>query len=91
MRPSPYISHIGKVDAVIRTGRIPRARDLLPVGRIDRGKISVALGAAMHFGYFEAIGIIDPLHINFSAADDRDLSGETPQRIAGRDRAGIRK
>ena len=66
-------------------------RDLLPDSRIDRGETGIAVGAGVDFGQFQAVGDIHPLRVDFGAADHGDLSGETPQRVAGRNRARIRK
>ena len=43
----------------------------------------------MHLGDFQTVGILHRLRIDFRTPNYRDLSGETPQRIPGRDRAGI--
>lgn len=89
MLRSPHIRHIGEVGAVIGSGRMPDARGLLPFGRVYGRKTGVALGPRMDFGQLQAIGNIHPLLINFSAADHRNLSGETPHRVASRDRSGF--
>ena len=45
----------------------------------------------MYFGNFQAVGDVHPLRVDFRATDHGDLSGETPQRIAQSDRAGVRE
>ena len=89
MRLAPPKCHIGEVGAIAGTGRIPRPRDLFPFGGVNGGKTRVAVGPGMHFGDFQAIGAPHPLRIDFGAADDRDLSGETSQRVAGGNCLGV--
>ncbi|OIQ64028.1 hypothetical protein GALL_544240 [mine drainage metagenome] len=45
----------------------------------------------MDFGDLQTVGAPHPLRVDFRAADHGDFSDETPQRIAGRDRAGVRE
>ena len=86
---APTICHIGEIGAVVRTGRIPHARHLFPRGLIDGREARVAVGPGMHFGNFQAAGQGHPLRIDLRAANYGDLSGETPQCVTMRDRAGI--
>ena len=88
MRLSPTICHIGIVGAVVRTGRIPHPRNLFPGPSINCGKICIAVGPGVDLGNFQPVRSIHPLRVNFGATYDGDLSGETPQRIALRDRTG---
>ena len=65
----PAICHIGECRAVVRPGRIPHARNLLPLRRVDCGKMGVALGPDVNFGDLKAIGNVHPLRIDFGAPD----------------------
>ena len=88
---SPTKCHIGEVGAVVGTGRIPHARDLFPLGSRNCGKCVSPSGRACTSVISRRSARVHPLRIDFRAADDRDLSGETPQRIAGGDRPGVGK
>src|SRR5580704_1145385 len=73
MRLSSAVCDIGKAGAVVRTGRIPHPRDLLPARRIKGCEMRVALGADMNFGDFQTIGARHPPGVDFRAADHGDF------------------
>ncbi len=91
MRLSPDIGHIGEGGAVVRAGRMPLARRFLPDGGIDGDERRIAFGPDMNLRDVQAVGELDPFRVDFGTADHCDLSGETPQRIAGGNRARRRR
>ena len=56
MRPSSAIADKGKVGAVAGPGRVPDPRDLVPDRLVYWGKTSIAFGAGMNLGDFQAVG-----------------------------------
>ena len=70
---------------------MPNPRRLFPDRLVYWDEISVALGPGMNFGDFQTVGASQPLRVDFRTPNDGNFSGETPQRVAGRDRAGVRQ
>ena len=92
MRLPPAICHIGIVGAVVRPAGFRIARDLLAIVPASiGGKARVALGPRMHLGDLQPVGDRHRLREDVGAADHHDLSGDTPQRIAARDRERVRR
>ena len=67
------------------------ARNLFPYRRVNCGETSVALRPGVHLGNFQPVGIVHPLRVDFSTADHGNFSGQTPQRVASRNRAGVQR
>src|SRR5580692_2864080 len=86
---STAICHIGKGRAVVRTGLVPGARNLLPRILVDGGETRVALWGGVHLGDFEAVGDFKEMRVDLRSAEHGDVISAALQRIGLRERERV--